>query len=54
MAAAYLTEAHERRYHDRTIIVENVKPAYRWEERDAVKKSIAERLYDVFCKYASS
>ena len=54
MATAYRTEAHERHYHDRTIIIENVVPVYRWEEREAVKKAIEERLYDVFCKYASS
>lgn len=54
MAAAYLTEVHERHYHDKTIIVENVKPTYRWDEQEAIKKSIEEQLYDVFCKYASN
>lgn len=53
MAAAYQTESHERRYHDRTILVENATPVYRWEEREAVKKEIEERLYDVFSQYAS-
>lgn len=53
MAGAYHTEAHERQYHDRTIIVENVSPVYRWEEREAVRKEIEERLYDVFRKYRS-
>ena len=53
MTTAYLTEAHERRYHDRLITIENVTPAYRtWEEREKVKKEIEERLFDVFCKYA--
>ena len=50
MATAYHTEAHERRYQNRTILIEN----YRWEERETVKKAIEERLYDIFCKYASS
>lgn len=54
MATAYHIETRERHYHDRTILVENVTPTYRWEEQEAVKKSIEERLYDVFCKYASS
>lgn len=54
MATAYVTEAHERRYLDRTILIENITPAYRWEEREKVKKAIEERLYDVFCKYVSS
>jgi len=54
MATAYSTEAHERCYHNRTILVENATPVYRWEERKAVKKAIEERLYDIFCKYVSS
>lgn len=54
MATAYFTEAHERRYHDRTILIENATPNYRWDERENVKKAIEERLYDIFCKYASS
>ena len=54
MATAYHTEAHERRYQNRTILIENATPVYRWEERDTVKKAIEERLYDIFCKYASS
>ena len=53
MATAYCTEAHERCYHNRTILVENATPVYRRDEREAVKKAIEERLYDVFCKYAS-
>lgn len=53
MATAYYTEAHERRYHSRTILVENATPVYRREEREAVKKAIEERLYDIFCKYVS-
>ena len=58
MATAYCTEAHERCYHSRTILVENATPhhdgVYRREEREAVKKAIEEQLYDVFCKYVSS
>ena len=54
MATAYCTEAHERCYHSRTILVENATPVYRREEREAVKKAIEERLYDIFCKYVSS
>lgn len=38
MAAAHLTEVNERHCHDRMIIVKNVKPTYRWEEQEAVKK----------------
>ena len=38
MATAYCTEAHERCYHSRTILVENATPVYRREEREAVKK----------------
>ena len=51
--ADYL-EAHERQYRNRTIIVENVSPVYRREEREEIKRSIEEQLYDVFCKYMSS
>lgn len=54
MTTAYHAETHERRYQDRCILVENAVPVYRWEEREAVKKAIEERLYDIFCKYASS
>ena len=54
MATAYHTEAYERRYQNRTILIENTTPVYRWEERETVKKVIEERLYDIFCKYASS
>ncbi len=54
MATAYCTEAHERCYQDRTILIENATPIYRWEEREAVKKSIEERLYDIFSQYVSS
>lgn len=53
MATAYCTEAHERCYHSRTILIENATPVYRREEREAVKKAIEERLYDIFCKYVS-
>lgn len=52
MTTAYQTESYERHYHNRTITVENVTPTYRWEEQEAVKQAIEERLYDVFCKYA--
>ena len=54
MAGAYHTEAHERQYRNRTIIVENVSPVYRREEQEEIKRSIEEQLYDVFCKYMSS
>jgi len=55
MTTAYLTEAHERRYHDRIIVIENLTPANQtWEEREKVKKEIEERLFDIFCNYASS
>ena len=50
MATAYHTEAHERRYQNRTILIENATPVYRWEERETVKKAIEERLYDIFYK----
>ena len=53
MTTAYHAEAHEQRYQDRSILVENATPVYRWEEREAVKKEIEERLYDIFCKYVS-
>lgn len=54
MTNAYLTETRERRCHDRVITIENVTPAYRtWEEHEKVKKEIEERLFDIFCKYAS-
>ncbi len=53
MAAAYSTETHERRYRGGTILVENAAPVYRWEEREAVKKAIEERLYEIFSKYVS-
>ena len=44
MTTAYLTEAHERRYHDRIIVIENLTPANQtWEEREKVKKEIEER-----------
>lgn len=54
MATAFHTETHKLNYHDRTILVENVTPTYLWEEQEAIKKSIEEQLYDVFCKYVSS
>ena len=54
MAGADYLEAHERQYRNRTIIVENVSPVYRREEREEIKRSIEEQLYDVFCKYMSS
>lgn len=54
METAYHIETCVQHYHDRTILVENVTPTYRWEEQKAIKKSIEERLYNVFCKYASS
>lgn len=53
MATAYVTETRERRYQGRAIRIENVAPVYHTEEREAVKKVIEERLYDVFCKYTS-
>ena len=51
MAATYHTEVYERRYRNRTILIENATPVYRREEQGTVKKAIEERLYDVFCKY---
>lgn len=52
MVAAYQVETHVRQYQDRTFVIENRTPAYRWEERDTVKKDIERRLYEVFRKYA--
>lgn len=54
LTAACHTETCERRYRDGTITVENVTPVYRWEEREAVRESVEETLYEVFCKYAPS
>ena len=52
-AAVYSTETHELGYRNRTILIENITPVYRWEEREAVKKAIEEQLYDIFSKYVS-
>lgn len=54
MTLAYSTEAHERQYLDRTILIENRIPKYRPEDRETVKRAIEERLFDIFCQYASS
>lgn len=54
MGTAYSTETHEECYRDRTILVENVTPILHWEEREAVKRDIEDRLYDVFSTYASN
>ena len=52
MTNAYLTEAHERRYHDRYITIENVTPAYRtWEEREKIKETVIQRLQQFFERY---
>lgn len=51
MAEAFDTSTHERPYCGRTILVENVTPVYVEQEREAVKRSIEEQLYEVFCKY---
>lgn len=53
MATACISESHDRPYKERTIRVVNVTPAYRMEERERVKQTISERLFDVFQKYAS-
>ncbi len=52
MTAAYQVETHVRQYQGRAFVIENRTPAYRWEERDTVKKDIEKRLYEVFRKYA--
>ena len=52
-AAVYSTETHEMGYRNRTILIENITPVYRWEEREAVKKAFEEQLYDIFSKYVS-
>lgn len=54
MATACISETHDRPYQERTIRVVNITPAYRTEERERVKQTIAEQLFDVFQKYALS
>lgn len=51
MAEAFDTSTHERPYCGRTILVENVTPVYAAQEREAVKRTMEEQLYEVFCKY---
>ena len=50
----YQTEAHEKRICGQIISVVNLTPSFRENERKAVKKSIEQQLYEIFCKYVSS
>ncbi len=54
MATAYLSEAHEVQHLGKSILVENLTPSFRPEERNPVKQSIEDQLYDIFCKYTQS
>lgn len=53
MHTTYRTEAHERRMGDVTFTISNITPAYRREEKAAVKKKIEAQLYEIFRKYVS-
>lgn len=54
MARSYHTEAHERRIQGKSLLVVNRTPDYRGDERSAVKETIEQQLYEVFCKYVSN
>ncbi len=48
---AYITETHERCIRGQNISVVNLTPEFRWDEKNAAKKQIEMRLYEIFCKY---
>ena len=51
METTYLTKSYEHKNESQTLLVVNLMPEYRWDQREAVKKKIEEQLYDVFRKY---
>ncbi len=50
----YITEAHEKRIHGQIISVVNLTPDFREDQKSAVKRTIEQQLYEIFCKYESS
>ncbi len=52
--ATYKTESKELILGDNRLTLINLIPDMHWGERNAVKKTIEQQLYDVFCKYVSS
>ena len=53
MQPAYQTETHKKRVGDVVLTITNHTPVYHREEKAAVKKKIAQQLYEIFCKYSS-
>ena len=50
---AYIKETREEKIGNRTITITNLTPDFSADEKRAVKLQIEQKLYDVFCKYAS-
>lgn len=50
----YITEAHETRIRGQAISVVNLTPNFREDQKNTVKNSIEQRLYEIFCQYVSS
>lgn len=51
MKTIYHVESHEYKTEHQHLLVVNLTPEYRWDQKDTVKKAIEQQLYDIFCKY---
>ena len=46
----HITEANEKRIRGQIISVVNLTPIFREDQRSAVKRTIEQQLYEIFCK----